>query len=84
MIVVRRASSYPVPDRLDDVHAAALIANYVTAEIAIAVFAELKPTDRIVHAAAEASAGKYISSHASTLGTIIGTARGPEKGKTMY
>lgn len=81
VIVVPASILYPVPDRLDDVHAAALIANYVTAEIAIGVFAELKPTDSVlVHAAAGGLGSACIQlARVHGCGTIIGTAGGPEK-----
>jgi NADPH2:quinone reductase len=66
---------------MDDVHAAALVANYTTAEIAISVFAELKPTDAVlVHAAAGSLGSACIQlARVHGCGTIVGTAGGPEK-----
>lgn len=72
---------YPVPGGIDDVPAAALMATYVTAELAVSVFAELKQTDAVlVHAAAGGLGSACIQlSRARGCGTIIGTAGGPEK-----
>lgn len=73
---------YAIPESVDDVAAAALVATYTTAELAITVFAELKPTDSVlVHAAAGGLGSACIQlarAHGCT-GTIIGTAGGPEK-----
>lgn len=70
-----------VPDAVDDIAAAALVATYLTAEIGITVFGRLAPTDAVlIHAAAGGLGSACLQlCRAHGCGTIVATAGGAEK-----
>jgi NADPH2:quinone reductase len=72
---------YPVPDGVDDLAAAALVASYLTAEIGITDFGRVGPTDAVLIQAAAGGLGSACLQLclAHGCGTIVATAGSADK-----
>jgi len=81
LVVAPAHTLYPVPDTVDDLSAAALVASYLTAEIGITDFGRVGPTDAVLIQAAAGGLGSACLQlcRAHGCGTIVATAGSPEK-----
>ena len=81
LVVLPASWVYPVPDGVSDVAAAGMVGGYLTADVAINVFARLEPGSSVlIHAAAGGLGSACLQlCKAYGAGTIIATAGSREK-----